>query len=93
MYVMFNTDKIPIVCEGVYKITCSRGESYTGQTKRNIRMRLKEPIRATKYQPIDIYFIHRSSVSHSFIMKRKNDFEKLTSYIEKQCTNITLQLL
>ncbi|CAH2088741.1 unnamed protein product [Euphydryas editha] len=41
-------DRLPFQCPGVYKIDCSCGSSYIGQTKRPISTRVSEHIKAVK---------------------------------------------
>lgn len=45
-------DNFPLEKPGVYKVNCSCGESYIGQTKRTISCRIKEHIRAVKNNDI-----------------------------------------
>lgn len=41
-------DRIPYQCPGVYKVDCSCGSCYIGQTKRSISQRIKEHIAAIR---------------------------------------------
>ena len=64
-------DKIPYESEGIYKINCSCGLCYIGQTKRNISTRLKEHIRYTKLNQTD----KSALAEHSHNTKHLIDFD------------------
>ncbi len=72
-------DKVPLSNSGVYKVPCSCGSVYVGQTKRMVATRLKEHIRHTKYENIS-----KSAIAeHSYISKHKIEFEN-TQLIAKE---------
>ncbi|XP_054290083.1 uncharacterized protein LOC129005267 [Macrosteles quadrilineatus] len=66
-------DKLPLSAPGVYKIPCSCGKVYIGETKRMISTRLKEHIRQTKQENIEKLAV----AEHSFTTKHAIEFDKV----------------
>lgn len=65
-------DVIPLQTPGVYKINCSCGSSYVGQTKRTIAERVKEHIAAVKNRQIN-----KSAISEHLLESGSNHWIEL----------------
>ncbi|KAI5643765.1 hypothetical protein NE865_04161 [Phthorimaea operculella] len=65
-------DVIPIQNAGVYKVQCSCGKSYIGQTKRSISERVKEHIAAVKNRQT-----HKSAIAEHLLTSGANHWIEL----------------
>lgn len=65
-------DTIPLQNAGVYKVQCSCGMSYIGQTKRSVSERVKEHIAAVKNR-----HLHKSAIAEHLLSSGVNHWIQL----------------
>lgn len=66
-YLRSPKDRFPLEKPGVYKINCSCGSSYIGQTKRIIACRVGEHIKAVKNADV-----HKSAIAQHLLESGSN---------------------
>lgn len=71
-YLRSPKDTFPLDHPGVYKIDCSCGSSYIGQTKRHISTRVKEHIKAVKNNDV-----HKSAIAEHLLESGANHWIEL----------------
>lgn len=78
-------DRLPLSSAGVYKVPCSCGAVYVGETRRTVSTRLKEHMRHTKNCETDKSAIaeHSCTTSHQILFDQTTVVARVPQYFPR----------